>query len=598
MPFKQESRQQVQQFIETNFLSAFSNDVEQLKAVFSKPVIDQLVWLQQGQLEAQGQVYTSNQTAFTNSATISSTPLHPEIPRAASRFYNLYLFNKQANEQGYSKFIGPQTELVQQGLLESNHVLKPGSYKSLCEFYKGGNDAEYNALVLNAVITKTPEAVKILKAQTGLEIADSVDFLFYSLQTYPQIYPLAAVLLQKTPETQVHLKNVCLLVATKRTSLKVRAAHLRHMGYDEGGIEKYQDLIEAIKKGLVTQTMLISWIRGWLANIAGMDGGIGSYYLDQRKFDRILRLITCLFKLCNNPDYQIQSEYLDGEADYLNLPKTNGEQQQARLTLSSLACSLRLFTPAEGQALNAGFNKLSAKWKAEIFSLYERARQQGFERTPTYLPLLFQNVFLMLQEQNKMHLLKVSSLEEARKIEATFSKTELDHFRTELKKLRLEAIEKTVALCLPIYSQAMKKYAADRKSGLIPNIPLNFNSVSSREGVAKLIAMTDSSQVEFEIDPSSGVLKVQIIAAQELLKRRAETLASSTAATTSRAASSTQARLSNPTFIGWARSNTESNTEGLLLPIDPVDVTLTAVSVTAGDDAKPKTSSAVLKHKG
>jgi len=117
----------------------------------------------------------------------------------------------------------------------------------------------------------------------------------------------------------------------------------------------------------------------------------------------------------------------------------------------------------------------------------------------------------------------------------------------------LLAIQKTVALCLPIYCQAMKHYEAERKNGALSSIPLNFNSACSREMVAQLIAMENLSQSTMTID-SKGVLKIEVNHASEL-KTRVENILTANMASSQTSGTTAMTRINNATFIGWIKGS-------------------------------------------
>lgn len=232
-----------------------------------------------------------------------------------------------------------------------------------------------------------------------------------------------------------------------------RPLHLRHMYYDGGGNEKYQPLIALCTQGL-SQSAFNLWYMGGLVKPAGFRGHVdmhGSYYLDARTFKRLAILKTHLDAVRANPSPNIQAQYLSDIADSLKLSESL--PLQTRQILASLATSMHLFSPAEGQAWLKGFNALTATLQARISKIYELSHTTGFLRTPTYVPAFFNNVQDYLGQQG----VKSSA-----------------------------AISQMVSLCLPVYAQVIEEHQRQLDLGMSADIPLNFNNLASAAFIQQL----------------------------------------------------------------------------------------------------------------
>ena len=397
-------------------------------------------------------------------AVVPSSPQLSSIQqrRILARLNCLHLL-RCGDEASYVIFIQAQKEELK---------LTKEQFDTLSAFIRGLTPMEYDMLWV-----ATTTAISVTASQAAKEADplhqepsfDAVNFLAVTMTKCPRIYPAAVELFTKYSSATVEIEA--------GFSAMFATGQLRHMMYTEGGPSMFERLKQKIQTNTLDDRSYNLWFCYWLIDITGFRGHIdshGSLYLDRNTFQALMCLkgILDAFRITlqrgsDSSSIEVLREYLAARATMIGLVAdgTTGlfAPETSRLILAHIAAMLRLFTPAEGCQLQTGLNALQSRsdyW--DLIMVCDPLRTFD-EPTPTFGPALFSN----------------------------------------LKEVVGVGIAKAVAYALPIYAAALSKYRELRRDEKLPkDLPLNLNSLASKESIKNILAGIPLPEIE--INPKTG----------------------------------------------------------------------------------------------
>ncbi|MRI32273.1 hypothetical protein EOPP23_04600 [Endozoicomonas sp. OPT23] len=405
--------------------------------------IDQLSWVMDNPHS------TPEQTA-----TATSSDIHRDIPRALARIYNLKLLQK-GNDEAYRLFIAPQNSLDCQPLSRA-------AFQNLSRLFQALSLSEIEVLRAAAIISAVPLSPKAKEkaSETFSQPLpqDSTQFLSLTATRAASVYPLAKHIIEKHPSA-----------ARLFTIVFFPDSHLRHMMYNEGSLNMYQPLRQALAEKKLNQDDLKLWYAYWVDNIAGFRGHIspvGSVYLSENTYRAMDAVWQQLMKMADQPKFNPMVGYLKIRSQWLGLDRMIGVSSGEKLALAALAATLRLFTPAEGQELVTAFRSLHPKQQSAWEHYQWRQRQLTGTPSPTYVPALFGNA------------------------------------------LSLTDLQTTIRKLLPFYLKVVQRAEFLRKEGaLASSTPVSFFKISQSGTISRLLSA--SGNPAFLIEPETGLVKLK-----------------------------------------------------------------------------------------
>ncbi len=350
----------------TERIKAFVHQHYGQQLVLTDEQLEQLAWVEESQF------YTPEATGRTD--------LHPEVPRALSRLYNLQQL-RDGTPAGYRAFVEPQ-------VLAGHHaILSQSGFETLSRLIQGMSKVQYDVLAAASIISGvslSPEAVRRAGRYLGNVVPpDSTQFLSATAPYAGDIYPLAHQLISQHPEAKALFKVVFM-----------PNSHLRHMLYNEGSLSMYSYLEDNIHSGQLSRGDIDLWYGYWVVNIAGFHGhlsGPGSLYLNQHAFEAINDLHRLFVTMFAGDTQNPMLLYLKQRAQWLGLGE-HPLSENERLALAALGAMLRLYTPTEGSALVAGFKQLDSHNQALWVSHRVKQLQKQPFPSETYGPAVFANI--------------------------------------------------------------------------------------------------------------------------------------------------------------------------------------------------------------
>ncbi len=409
---------------------AASGAIERIRAFAYKHYGQQLV-LSDAQLE---QLAWVEESQFYTPEAAGRTDIHPEVPRALSRLYNLQRL-RSGTPADYQAFVGPQV------LAGNRAILSKSGFEALSHPIKAMNKAHYDVLAAASIISgvsRSPEAIRRATPYLGRAVPpDSVQFLTATAPHADDIYPLAHQVISQYPEAKALFKVVFM-----------PDSHLRHMLYNEGSLSMYGYLEQGIRSRQLSRGDVDLWYSYWVVNIAGFRGhlsGPGSLYLDQHTFEAINDLHGLLVSVFEGDTQNLMRLYLKRRAQRLGL-NTQPLSENERLALAALGAMIRLYTPTDGSALVAGFKQLDSHNKALWVSHRLKQLQKQTFPSETYGPAVFANV------------------------------------------LKQVSLAETIKAVIPLYNSVVTEEQRMRQANELPDtVPVSFQALARQESVDRLL---------------------------------------------------------------------------------------------------------------
>lgn len=324
--------------------------------------------------------------------------LHFEIKRGLSRRYNFELI-LQGDEFAYNEFIKAQN---------SNTALLFSSFKSLSEEACLLNEDTKTAIRASCFLTISDRAKEILKENNIILSNDSEEFLSQLSVVLIQngsLFPLTKTL----TEEQLNIMQ----------KMFWPNMHLRHLLYTEGGDNMTKTFTEGLLDESFNRQNFLAWKWRWLTNLFGFQGGPGAKYYNAETDLLVSVVIKELEKILDQSEHSYLDNYLLSRAEMAGLTKKElgltTEEQQFLGHLAAYYHQISILTPNQGDSLYEGYITFKSEFKdAEgLPELYKDHRKDMFTTTPTYVPSIINNAYLIFKNKFNMETseaLKKSSL--------------------------------------------------------------------------------------------------------------------------------------------------------------------------------------------
>lgn len=304
---------------------------------------------------------------------------HVEIKRSLARChcFNLLL---DGSCEAFKKFIAAQNE----------PVLEENDFKALSKEAKALPDAVKEVIRASCFLSIN-EKIKNAVTEAGLQLSassanDNEKFLSHLavfLQERPQLLPLTSVL---TSEQIEMLRKVYW-----------PDTHFRHLLYTEGGDNMTQSLYAGLSTGQFSVDDFALWKWRWLTNLFGFIHDRGAKYYNKEVHLLASAVFDSLLK-----QTEFVSSYLAMRADLAGLTKYSLPQVEVEFIahLAAYFNQLNIITPEQGALVYQGYAafKEAAHDQGNLAKAYQAHCKDSQSLTPTHLPAILNNAFLILKE--------------------------------------------------------------------------------------------------------------------------------------------------------------------------------------------------------
>lgn len=322
--------------------------------------------------------------------------LHFEIKRSLARRYSFELLLR-GDEAAYQEFIQVQNKSA---------ILPFTAFKVLSEEAKALDENTQVDVKASCLLATSDKAKEVLKESGHVLSNDSEEFL-------SQLTPLARENNSIFPLTKsLSVNQLDLLQKVYWPSM-----HFRHMLYTEGGDNMTKTFSDGVMKGDFDKQDFLAWKWRWLANIFGFQGGQGAKYYDEQTHFLASTVIAELERVLVDPTYSYLDNYLLKRAELaglndeaLNLSKA---EQQLLGHLAAYCHQINVLTPDLGKMIYVGYAEFKNEFddSGELAALYEDQRKDKTAVTPTYVPAIINNAYLVFK--NTFNMDEMESLKNA-----------------------------------------------------------------------------------------------------------------------------------------------------------------------------------------
>jgi hypothetical protein len=323
---------------------------------------------------------------------------HFEIKRGLARRYSFELILR-GDVFAYDEFTKAQNK---------NTILEVSSFKQLSEEARLFDEAKKAAIRAGCFLTISDKAKEILKKNNIILSNDSEEFLSQlsvELIKNRLLFPLT----QNLTDEQLNIIQ----------KMFWPNMHLRHMLYTEGGDSMTKTFVDGILNGTFNEQDFLAWKWRWLTNLFGFQGGPGAKYYNAETHLLVSIIIKELDNTLGQPSHSYLDSYLLKRAEMAGFNKEElcltTVEQKFLGHLAAYYHQISILTATEGNALYEGYIAFKKEFKdAEVLAkLYDDHRKDMLTITPTYVPAVINNAYLIFKNKFRMdtsEALKNSSL--------------------------------------------------------------------------------------------------------------------------------------------------------------------------------------------
>lgn len=321
---------------------------------------------------------------------------HFEIKRSLARAYSFELILR-GDTSAYKEFVMGQNE---------NAVLSFNCFEELVREAKLLDKNERVAVRVSCFLTISEKAKAVLKEKSIYLSADSEVFLSQLpdvLIENPLLFPITC---------HLGMEQIMLLKKAFWPNM-----HLRHMLYTEGGDNMTKTFVEGVLNQELTRKDFLVWKWRWLSNLFGFEGGLGAKYFDQNTYFLVSTVMGELDKLFAQSTHVFLDNYLLKRARLAGFTEESLEltinEQQLLGHVAAYCHQILVLSPNEGLALYEAYMLFKKEFHhGEILaSLYADHRRDRLSLTPTYVPAVINNAYLIFK--NKFHMIPHEALKNA-----------------------------------------------------------------------------------------------------------------------------------------------------------------------------------------
>ena len=315
--------------------------------------------------------------------------LHIEIKRALARCYCFNLILK-GNQEAYEKFIQAQDA-------------PKLSFSAFVELAKEAQslDEDARAAIRASCFLSVNEKMKLAVGTAGFSLtthAEKDSEIFLSelaviLQQNKKLIPVASVL--SSAQVELFLK------------MYWPRLHLRQLKFTEGGINMTDSYLEGLKSSTFKKADFTVWKWRWLVNLFGFINAPGAkYYNDETHALSQLVINRLLDMMDGKTDENFLDVYLADRAELAGFTAKSLPivEQQLLAHLAAYFNQVNIVSSEKGGFVYQGYIMFkTSRDHSSLADAYHAHRQNKNAVTPTYMPAVLNNAYLVLKEKFGKH---------------------------------------------------------------------------------------------------------------------------------------------------------------------------------------------------
>lgn len=332
--------------------------------------------------------------------------LNFEIKRSLTRRYSLELLLR-GDAAAYEEFIRGQNKTA---------ILPFTAFKILSAEAQSLDENIKTVVKTSCFLASSDKAKEVLKAAGYVLSDDTEEFLTQLipvLQKNKAIFPLTKNLTEAELQLlqKVYWPNM----------------HFRHMLFTEGGDNMTKTFSDARSRGNFGTQDFLAWKWRWLTNLFGFKGGQGAN-CDAETHYLAATVMQELKLILEDPKHAYLDRYLLKRAEYAGfrerfcsyldhllskcsefpdnyeIPDLSETEQQLLGHLAAYCHQINVLTPAVGRMIYEGYIEFQKEFDdtGRLAEKYKAKRKDEATITPTYVPAIINNAYLIFKDVEKM----------------------------------------------------------------------------------------------------------------------------------------------------------------------------------------------------